>query len=37
MLVLLHFHELGYSAIQLAFLFVFYELFRTRQRRSDPH
>ena len=27
MLVLLHFHELGYSAVQLAFLFVFYELF----------
>ncbi len=27
MLVLLHFHQLGYSAIQLAFLFLFYELF----------
>jgi hypothetical protein len=27
MLVLLHFHELGYSPVQLAFLFVFYEFF----------
>lgn len=27
MLVLLHFHGLGYSPIQLAFLFLFYELF----------
>ena len=27
MLVLLHFHELGYTPIQLAFLFVFYEFF----------
>lgn len=27
MLVLLHFHELGYSPVQLAFLFLFYELF----------
>ncbi|MEO7328655.1 MAG: organoarsenical effux MFS transporter ArsJ [Minicystis sp.] len=27
MLVLLHFHDLGYSPIELAFLFVFYELF----------
>jgi MFS family permease len=27
MLVLLHFHELGYSAVQLAFLFVLYEVF----------
>jgi MFS family permease len=27
MLVLLHFHELGYTAVQLAFLFVFYEVF----------
>src|SRR5512140_3209588 len=27
MLVLLHFHELGYSAVELAFLFLFYELF----------
>src|SRR5688572_1324090 len=26
MLVLLHFHGLGYSAVQLAFLFVLYEL-----------
>lgn len=25
MLVLLHFHELGYSAIQLAWLFLLYE------------
>src|SRR6266542_3997160 len=27
MLVLLHFHDLGYSPVQLAFLFVLYELF----------
>jgi predicted MFS family arabinose efflux permease len=27
MLVLLHFHHLGYSPVQLAFLFLFYELF----------
>jgi len=27
MLVLLHFHALGYPPVQLAFLFVFYELF----------
>ena len=27
MLVLLHFHGLGYSPIQLAFLFLFYEFF----------
>src|SRR4051812_31347985 len=27
MLVLLHFHELGYTPIQLAFLFLLYELF----------
>src|SRR5688500_10955179 len=27
MLVLLHFHELGYTPIQLAFLFLFYEFF----------
>ena len=27
MLVLLHFHELGYTRSQLAFLFLFYELF----------
>ena len=27
MLVLLHFHALGYTPIQLAFLFLFYELF----------
>jgi predicted MFS family arabinose efflux permease len=27
MLVLLHFHELGYDPVQLAFLFLFYEFF----------
>lgn len=27
MLVLLHFHQLGYSPVQLAFLFLFYEFF----------
>src|SRR4051812_33954295 len=27
MLVLLHFHDLGYSAVELAFLFLFYEVF----------
>jgi predicted MFS family arabinose efflux permease len=27
MLVLLHFHALGYGAVELAFLFLFYELF----------
>ncbi len=27
MLVLLHFHHLGYSPVELAFLFLFYELF----------
>ncbi|MEN8686331.1 MAG: organoarsenical effux MFS transporter ArsJ [Desulfuromonadales bacterium] len=27
MLVLLHFHDLGYSAVQIAFLFLFYEFF----------
>jgi predicted MFS family arabinose efflux permease len=27
MLVLLHFHDLGYTPVELAFLFVFYELF----------
>ncbi len=27
MLVLLHFHSLGYGAIQIAFLFLFYEVF----------
>jgi predicted MFS family arabinose efflux permease len=27
MLVLLHFHRLGYTPVQLAFLFLFYELF----------
>src|SRR5882672_4838591 len=27
MLVLLHFHERGYSPVQLAFLFLFYEFF----------
>lgn len=27
MLVVLHFHELGYTPVQLAFLFLFYELF----------
>jgi predicted MFS family arabinose efflux permease len=27
MLVLLHFHDLGYSPVELAFLFLFYELF----------
>src|SRR3954465_11028935 len=27
MLVLLHFHNLGYSPVELAFLFVFYEFF----------
>jgi predicted MFS family arabinose efflux permease len=27
MLVLLHFHNLGYTPVELAFLFVFYELF----------
>ncbi|HET9625073.1 MAG TPA: organoarsenical effux MFS transporter ArsJ [Kofleriaceae bacterium] len=27
MLVLLHFHRLGYTPVELAFLFVFYELF----------
>ncbi|CQD13679.1 hypothetical protein BN000_03015 [Mycobacterium europaeum] len=27
MLVLLHFHRLGYSATELAFLFAFYEFF----------
>ena len=26
MLVLLHFHELGYSPVQLAFLFLMYEV-----------
>ncbi|MGZ3456681.1 MAG: organoarsenical effux MFS transporter ArsJ, partial [Polyangiales bacterium] len=25
MLVLLHFHELGFTAVELAFLFLFYE------------
>jgi MFS family permease len=27
MLVLLHFHELGYSTLEIAFLFIFYEFF----------
>jgi hypothetical protein len=27
MLVLLHFYELGYTPVQLAFLFLFYEFF----------
>lgn len=27
MLVLLHFHKLGYTAIEIAFLFLFYEIF----------
>ena len=27
MLVLLHFHALGYTPVQLAFLFLFYEFF----------
>src|SRR5258705_14017779 len=27
MLVLLHFHSLGYTPVQLAFLFLFYEFF----------
>ena len=27
MLVLLHFHELGYTPVQLAFLFLLYEFF----------
>src|SRR3954470_18226002 len=27
MLVLLHFHELGYGPVELAFLFLFYEIF----------
>src|SRR5271166_4976658 len=27
MLVLLHFHELGYTPVELAFLFLFYEFF----------
>ena len=27
MLVLLHFHELGYSPLQIAFLFLLYEVF----------
>src|SRR6185312_13893436 len=27
MLVLLHFHELGYTPVELAFLFLFYEVF----------
>src|SRR5439155_23428819 len=27
MLVLLHFHDLGYTAVELAFLFLFYEFF----------
>ena len=27
LLVLLHFHELGYTPVQLAFLFLFYEFF----------
>ena len=27
MLVLLHFHALGYSAVQIAFLFLLYEFF----------
>ena len=27
MLVLLHFHALGYTPVELAFLFLFYELF----------
>ena len=27
MLVLLHFHDLGYSAVQIAFLFLLYEFF----------
>ena len=27
MLVLLHFHQLGYTPVQLAFLFLFYEFF----------
>lgn len=27
MLVLLHFHQLGYTPVQLAFLFIFYEFF----------
>ena len=27
MLVLLHFHDLGYSPLQIAFLFLFYEFF----------
>ena len=27
MLVLLYFHQLGYSPVTLAFLFLFYELF----------
>jgi hypothetical protein len=27
MLVLLHFHELGYSPVELALLFLFYEFF----------
>ena len=30
MLVLLHFHELGYTPVQLAFLFLFYEFFGDR-------
>ena len=27
MLVLFHFHELGYSTLEIAFLFLFYEFF----------
>ena len=27
MLVVFHFHQLGYSALEIAFLFLFYELF----------
>jgi len=36
MLVLLHFDRLGYSAVQIAFLFLFYEFFgRTRRTPSQ--
>ncbi|NBQ22285.1 MAG: MFS transporter, partial [Synechococcaceae bacterium WB6_3B_236] len=27
MLVLFHFHQLGYSSLEIAFLFIFYEFF----------
>ena len=37
MLVVLHFHQLGYTPLQIAMLFLFYEVFGVVRRLSAPN